>query len=231
MNELLARLNELDVKLLLALNGSDSEFLDGVMMTITSTWVWIPFFASLLYVIAKNNPPKVTLTIVLTIALTVLVCDQVASGLCKPLFQRFRPTRDPSIMHLIDIVDGYRGGRYGFISSHASNTFGLCVFLSLLMRHTGLTLMLVVWASLSSYSRLYLGVHYPGDILCGCLVGCLSGYLLHQLLQWVNCRLGLVRHTSVSTLRTPTGYLISDVRLIILVLLLTYAVIPVIALM
>lgn len=229
MDGLLQQLISFDQSLLLMLNGSDSLFLDGVMMVITSTEVWIPMFAALLYVIAKNNPPKAFGTTLVAIVLTIVVCDQVASGICKPLFQRFRPTQDPSIMYLVDIVDGYRGSRYGFISSHAANTFGLCVFLSLLFRRTGLSLLLVVWACLNSYSRIYLGVHYPGDILFGCLVGCLSGYLFHRLLSGVNRRLGLGRQGTVSALYTRTGYLVSDVNLVTGVLLLTYAVIPIIA--
>lgn len=231
MDSLLQQLISLDQSLLLQLNGSESLFWDRVMMLVTSTWLSVPMFVVLLYVIAHNNPPKRFWATVLAIGLTILLCDQVASGICKPLFQRFRPTHEPSIMHLVDIVDGYRGGRYGFISSHASNTFGLCLFLSLLIRHRGLSLLLLVWASLSTYSRIYLGVHYPGDILFGCLVGCLSGYLCHRLLLWASRRWLQAPPcaSSSSSLCTPTGYRFSDVNLVILTLLFTYALVPIIA--
>lgn len=222
-------LDTLDRSLLLAMNGSESIFLDGVMKVITTTWVWIPMFVVLSYVLLKNNSPKSFLLTLVAIALTVVVCDQVASGICKPLFQRFRPTQDPHIMYLIDVVDGYRGGRYGFISSHAANTFGITVFLSLLFRRTSFTIPFCCWAVLSSYSRIYLGVHYPGDILCGGLVGCLSGLLMYLLYVRI---LRLIKENSpqrrASALYTPTGYLVSDLNLLVLTLLLTYAIIPVI---
>ena len=226
MNDFLQQLITFDQSLLLQLNGSESFFWDRVMMVITSTAVSVPMFVVLLYVLVRNSTPKYFWMTLLSIVLTVVVCDQVASGICKPLFLRFRPTQDPSLMYLVDVVDGYRGGRYGFISSHASNTFGLCVFLSLLFRHRGLSVLLFIWASLSTYSRIYLGVHYPGDILFGCLVGCLSGYLFHRLLLWVSNRMGCVRGGS-SSLCTSTGFLVSDVNLIVLTLLLTYAIIPI----
>lgn len=230
MDTLLQQIISLDQSLLLQLNGSHSLFGDEVMMLVTSTWVSVPMFAVLLYVIARTGTPRYFLATLLAIALTILVCDQVASGICKPLFQRFRPTQDPSIMYLVDIVDGYRGSRYGFISSHASNTFGLCVFLSLLIRHRGLSLLLLVWASLSTYSRIYLGVHYPGDILFGLLVGCLSGYLCHWLLRWAGRRwLQVPPCNSSSALCTPTGYRVSDVHMVMLTLLLTYATVLIIA--
>lgn len=230
MDSLLQQLISIDQSLLLQLNGSQSLFWDRVMMLVTSTQISIPLFAMLLYVLFKNNTTKYFWATLLTIGLTILVCDQVASGICKPLFLRYRPTHDPSIMYLVDIVDGYRGGRYGFISSHASNTFGLCVFLSLLFRHKGLTPLLFIWASLSTYSRIYLGVHYVGDIFFGALLGCLSGYLFHRLLVWASPRLGSTLRTRISSSPcTPTGYPMSDVRLIILTLLCTYAIVPILA--
>lgn len=224
MENILQQLISLDQSLLLWLNGSESLYWDEVMSLITTTWISIPLFIALIYAIAHSSTPRYFLATVLAIGLVILICDQVASGICKPLFQRLRPTHDPAIMHLVDIVDGYRGGRYGFISSHASNTFGLCVFLSRLFRHRGLTLMLILWASLSTYSRIYLGVHYPGDILCGALVGILSGYLLHRLLLWAGRRWNLFPpHCTASFRCTPSGYRVADVKMVIITLLLTYA--------
>jgi len=107
------------------------------------------------------------------------VCDQVASSFFKPLFERFRPTHHPDFKEMVDIVNGYRGGRYGFISSHATNSFGLAVFISLLFRHRRVTISVVCWALLNSYTRIYLGVHFISDILAGIIVGTILAFLLY----------------------------------------------------
>ena len=227
MGEILEWLKRLDVELLLAMNGSESLFWDGVMKVITSTWVWLPMFVVLFCILIRNNTLKSFFLTLAAIALTVTLCDQVASGICKPLFERFRPTQDPYVMYLIDIVDGYRGGRFGFISSHAANTFGVAVFLSCLFRSAPVSVLMYVWALLSSYSRIYLGVHYPGDILCGCLCGCLIGWLMFLLYRRLMRSVDSHRNQHwASGLYTSTGYLVDDVRLLTVTLLLTYALIP-----
>ena len=106
MENLLQQLISLDQSLLLSLNGSQSLYWDEVMSLITTTWISIPLFIALIYAIAHSSTPRYFLATVLAIGLVILVCDQVASGICKPLFQRLRPTHDPAIMHLVDIVDG-----------------------------------------------------------------------------------------------------------------------------
>lgn len=135
----------LDKDLLLRLNGSESLFWDGFMWVATSTSIWVPTAIVLLYIIIKNNKLQEALFTIVMLALVITVADQIASGFCKPFFGRFRPTQDPYIMYLVDIVNGYRGGRYGFISSHAANTFAVAVFLSLVIKRTSLTFMLLIW--------------------------------------------------------------------------------------
>lgn len=220
-----------DRDLLLAMNGSESLFWDVVMQMITSTQTWIPFFVVLSYIILKNNSLKSFIWTIIVIALVITLCDRISSGIFKPLFERFRPTQDPYIMYLVDTVNNYRGGRFGFISSHAANTFGICVFLSLLIKKWYFSAIMFVWAAMSSYSRIYLGVHYPGDILCGCLLGCLVGASMYWLYLFVNKRLGESSKHWVSNIYTGSGYLICDVNLLVLTLLLTFTIIPIIGLL
>ena len=189
-----------DKELLLNLNGSQSLFWDGFMWVATSTIVWVPVAAMLLYIIIKNNKIQEALLTIVMIALVITLADQIASGLCKPFFARFRPTQDPNIMYMVDIVNGYRGGRFGFISSHAANTFAISVFLSLLIKRKSLTFMLLFWAVLNSYSRIYLGVHYPGDIQ-------------KKIFYKPRC---------ISNQYTASGYLISDINLFYIILISTY---------
>ena len=227
MSDVLQSLIKLDQDLLLSMNGSNSLFWDGIMVVITSTQVWIPMFVVLLYVIAKNNTLKSFLLTIAAIALVILFCDQISSGICKPLFERFRPTQDPYLMYEVDIVNGYRGSRYGFMSSHAANTFGTFVFLSLIFKRKNISIMLGIWAIMSSYSRIYLGAHYLGDILCGCLVGCLTGYLIHLLYFHLNkIKSKVIQTSSRSSVYTKTGYSVSDLNFLLLTILLTYSLIP-----
>lgn len=168
-----------DKELLLNLNGSQSLFWDGFMWVATSTIVWVPVAAMLLYIIIKNNKIQEALLTIVMIALVITLADQIASGLCKPFFARFRPTQDPNIMYMVDIVNGYRGGRFGFISSHAANTFAISVFLSLLIKRKSLTFMLLFWAVLNSYSRIYLEIFYKPRCISNQYTA--SGYLISDI--------------------------------------------------
>jgi len=170
-----------DQQLLLLVNGSDSLFLDSIIMTLTNAKTWIPLYVALFYVVLKSNDSVSRILLVVGAAgLCVLFAGTVDDTIVKPLVARWRPANDPHIGLLVDTVDGYRGGRYGFFSAHAANTFSLAVFFSLLMRQRVLTVALVLWSFANCYTRLYLGVHYPGDITVGLLWGALVGWGVYR---------------------------------------------------
>lgn len=207
------RLIDIDKQVMLALNGSDSLYMDGVMRLFTTTTVWIPVALVLLFIVLKNNTPRGSLLTVLAVVLTIVACDQVSSGLIKPIVARLRPSHDPSFMHLIDTFNGYHSGSYSFTSSHACNSFGIFTIIALLIRNRALSLSLLLWACINSYSRIYLGVHYPGDILCGALLGSILGSIIYLIYCLVHKR---IEYTSVRITAnyTRTGYLVDDVQMI-----------------
>ena len=150
----------------------------------------------------------------------ILVADRLCSGLVKPWVARWRPTQDPEIMYLVDIVEGYRGGRFGFFSGHACNTFCMATFLSFLFRYRAVTFTLYFWSVTTTFTRLYLGVHYFGDVTVGLLVGILIGWGFYCLYRWVMKRIGTPRY--VTDLSTPTGYKKTDMYLFLAVVFFNY---------
>lgn len=171
-----------DKELLLLLNGSDSLFLDYLVMTLTNARTWIPLYISLFYVVLKsNNTVRDILMVVAAAGLCVLLAGTIDDAIVKPFVARWRPTHDPEIGMLVDIVDGYRGGNYGFFSAHASNTFSIALFFSLLMRRRPFVIAMIAYSLINCWTRLYLGVHYPGDITVGLIWGALVGYGVYRL--------------------------------------------------
>ena len=225
----LQRLIDIDKQVMLALNGSDSLFMDGVMKIYTTTAVWIPVALVLLFIVLKNSTPRTALLAVLAVALTIVATDQVSSHLIKPLVGRLRPCNDPTIMHLIDTVNGYRSGGYSFTSSHACNSFGIFSIVTLLIRHRGLTLTMLLWASLNSFSRIYLGVHYLGDILCGAIIGAAIGAIVYLVYSFVYKKIARTS-ARITAYYTSSGFLVSDVRLMIASIYATFVFISIYAL-
>lgn len=175
MNEILQYLNHLDTSVFLYFNGMHSAYWDYFMAMYSDRFVWVPFYASFLYVMIRNFHIKVTLACLLAIVLIVTICDQTASTLLKPWVERMRPSNpDNPISPMVHVVFGYRGGRYGFPSSHAANAWSMAFFAMYLVRRNKLSLFLTFWALLMSYSRVYLGVHYPGDLFVGMFIGLIT---------------------------------------------------------
>ena len=179
-------LQDIDRELLLGINGSDSLYLDRLVRTLTNGLTWIPLYLSLFYMVMKNNDNFRRLLLVLGGAgLCVVLAGTVDDVIVKPLVARWRPTHDPQIGILVDIVDGYRGGKYGFFSAHASNTMSIATFFCWLARSRRLSITLVIWSLVNCWTRMYLGVHFPGDILVGLIWGITVGtgvYFLYRRL-------------------------------------------------
>jgi undecaprenyl-diphosphatase len=179
------QLSSLDKRLFLFLNSLHTPVLDSTMLLLSKTMVWAPLYLVLLIVIFRAYRLR-SWIVLLTIAIIILTTDQVTSSFMKPFFARPRPSHEPSLEGLVHLVDGYQGGMFGFVSSHAANTFGIATFLTLLFRnYIPWMALLFLWSGLVSYTRIYLGVHYPGDILAGATVGVIVGWIGFALLKMI----------------------------------------------
>lgn len=178
---MLSFLQQWDADLLLAINGWHCPFADQLMWLISGKFSSALIILVLLALPIRHRRWKETLTLLIAIAVVVLIADRVSSGIIKPLVERLRPTHDPQLQSLVHVVNHYRGGLYGFVSSHAANLFGIATMVAIVMhnRHTWIAMM--AWAALVSYSRIYLGVHYPGDVIGGMMVGLASAWIVAWL--------------------------------------------------
>lgn len=173
----------LDDQILLGINGSHSLMLDNVILLITYTITWVPMGVFMLWLVYKKMGARYFFGVLAGIAACIFVADIVSSGIFKPLVERYRPTRDPDLMNMVDVVNGYRGGKYGFFSSHAANTMSVAVFLSYVFRNKVLTSLLLLWSVLNCWSRLYLGVHFLSDVITGIIFGVLVGKVVYLVFR------------------------------------------------
>ena len=210
---------QLDQELLLYLNSFTSPLFDAVFWLITSKTIWVPMYVMILYAIFKSQGIKGFVTIVF-LGLMVLLCDQISTNIFKEGFERFRPSHEPALEGLVDLINGKRGGKYGFVSSHATNSFGLAVFSLLLFRFNWYTVFILFWAALNSYSRIYMGVHYPGDILGGLILGSVIGWFVYWMYRKVASRFLLIPD-SITPTAGKREFSLSTVRLVVFTGLIT----------
>ena len=182
---MLERLIHIDTEILLAINGWHSPWADSLMWIISAKATWIPLYLLLIGLLVwRYRKPAMTsvkwlqrvpvcVVMIVVIVIVVGAADFIASGILKDLIARPRPTRVPELEGVLHLVNGYRSGRYGFVSSHAANTMACALLFSLIWRKKITTVGLMLWVAANCYSRMYLGVHYPTDILGGLIVGSL----------------------------------------------------------
>lgn len=175
-------LTNIDTELFLFLNGLHVDWLDPVMTFISGKITWAPFYVVLLYLVIKKYK-KQSILIIIGIILLIVCADRVSSGFFKPVFERPRPCHNEAIKELVYLPNGHCGGAYGFISSHACNTFALAAYLILILRryYKKIAWVMLPWATLVAYSRIYMGVHYPGDVVAGAIVGAMIGIAIGKL--------------------------------------------------
>ena len=191
---MLERLVHIDTEVLLAINGWHAPWADTLMWIISAKTTWIPLYLLLVGLLVwRYRKPAMKsvkwlqkvpacVVMIVMIALAVGAADFIASGILKDLVARPRPTRVPELEGVLHLVNGYRSGQYGFVSSHAANTMACGLLFSLIWRNKIATVCLMLWVAVNCYSRMYLGVHYPLDILGGLIVGALMAVVAYQVL-------------------------------------------------
>jgi undecaprenyl-diphosphatase len=178
-------LDHTDRTLFLFLNDLHSPFWDQVMWWISERFIWLPLYLLITGYLIYRYKWKIIVILIL-VALLITMSDQGSVHLFKEVFKRLRPCHNPEISHLVHIVRGHCGGQYGFVSSHAANSFAVASYSLLLIRNRYYTVFIIFWALLVSYSRIYLGVHYPGDILGGAILGIVLGYVVYRLFVYID---------------------------------------------
>lgn len=199
-----------DLALLHFFNGSGNMLLDQIVWLLSSGLTWVPLYLALFYIVMRNNETMSQIGLVVLMAiLCIFFSDGLVDGIIKPLVARWRPSNDPVIKYTIEVVNNMRLKDFSFCSAHAANTMSLAVFFSLLIRSRLMTFTLVFWSLLNCWTRLYLGVHYPSDILCGLVLGVVVGLLVYLLYYRLYYKIS-PKIKYISNQYTNTGYAHDD---------------------
>lgn len=188
MNELIDKLLPFENDLFLAINGSGSVFWDNAMWTYTGVMTWVPLIFIIVYLTFKNQLYKEGVLVLGSIVLVLLLSSLVSATLFKPTFQRYRPSHHPDYKDIVKVLNDFRGGDYGFVSGHATNSFGLAFLFYRLFKNRFVTISIMLWAALNSYSRVYLGVHFISDIVAGFVIGMFIGLLVYEVYVKIRAR-------------------------------------------
>lgn len=181
---MITTLQDFDTHLFLALNSLRCESIDGFVLGFSGQWIWLPMYLMIAWMMVRIYGWRNALVLIAAVGVAVGCSDFFCASVIRPAVERLRPANpDNPISELVQIVGGYRGGRYGFPSCHAANTIALAVISSLLMHKRGYTFFIYTWAVLQCYSRIYLGVHYPGDLLVGAAVGVVFSLVVYYVLK------------------------------------------------
>lgn len=183
---ILQPLIELDDSIFLLVNGLHSPFWDALNMMLTGKWVWVPMYMSMAAALFVTRRVTIAIVLIAAVLLMIAITDFGIASMLRPWLGRLRPSHPENPLSLLaHNVDGYHGGTYGFPSCHGANSFALAMFMALTARKRVFGWFIFIWATLHSYTRLYLGVHYPGDIIVGAIIGVLLGWGMWAFSRWV----------------------------------------------
>lgn len=206
-----------DKTLLMVFNGSHCPFVDRLAVTLTCGYMWIPLYIALLLLVINNHKTVAQISLVIGMALLAIVLSEgMADLIVKPLVARLRPIHDTLMQDSVQVVNNYRAEGYSFFSAHASNTMAVAVFFSLLVKDRLFACTLITWALVNCWTRLYLGVHYPSDIIVGVVWGCVSGLFAYTIYNKVKDTRRLSVSDNAAT--TDMAYRRSDINTVICVM-------------